>query len=243
MRSDPVCAISGSFLLFGGWAAVIWIFCRSLSLHLQICWELVTDQKFFIASLLFGWGIPAVALTLALSLTGVSYRFGNVCHINHKNGLQDFWGPLLAFAAFAAVLQFITAGYCIHVYIQSLLDDRTTTDTSSNLPTYSRSLSTASARKTYRRVKRVIQLQWRGAAIVLLIIGEVVFFAVVFVSMDNSSQVTTSLLKQATPWLLCLASTGGNKTECLPKSQGLVQPERVVIAVLIALGVGHFALY
>lgn len=237
MHTDRTCAFSGAFLLFGGWATVIWIFARSLSLHLQICWEVVPGKAFFLSSLAFGWGIPAVGLALALSLTGVSYRFGDVCHINHKDGLQDFWGPLLAFAAIAAVLQFITIGYCIQVYVKSLLNDKTTTDTSSNLPTYSNSISTASARQTYRRVKRVVQLQWRGAAVVLLIIGEVVFFSVVFVSMDNSSQVTTSFLQTALPWLTCLAESGGNKDQCLPLAKDLVKPERVVIAVLIVLGV------
>lgn len=237
MTSDGICAVSGAFLLFGGWACVIWVFCRSLSLHLQICWELVPDKKFFYSALLFGWGIPTVGLALTMSLTGVSYRFGDVCHINHKYGLQVFWGPLLAFAAIALVLQFITIGYCVQVYLRSLLGDKNSTGDSSNVPTYSGSVSTASARQTYRRVKRVVQLQWRGAAVVLMIIGEVVFFAIVFVSMDNSTQITQDLLQKALPWLECLYTSGGNKNRCLSKAQGLVKPEGTVLAVLIVLGV------
>ena len=245
MHSQSTCAVSGSFLLFGGWAAVIWVFLRALFLHLQICWEVAPGDRFFYSALGFGWGLPILGLGLALGLTGVSYRFGSICHINHANGLQDFWGPMLAFAALATVLQFITLGYCIQVYVKSLLDDKATTDTSSSLPRYNGSISTASARRTYRRVKRVVQLQWRGATIVLLIIAEVVFFAVVFVSMDNSTQINASFLQRASPWLLCLA-TGDpaaiaenpslNKTKCLPLASGLVQPESVVLAVLIVLG-------
>ncbi len=237
METSGVCAISGAFLLFGGWAVVIWVFCRSLALHLQICWEVVPGNKFFYASLAFGWLIPVVGLALTLSLTGVSFRFGNVCHINHKDALADFWGPLLAFAALAMVLQFITIGYCIHVYVKSLLDDKPTTNNSSQAPTYSGSVRTLTARQTYRRVKRMIELQWRGASIVLVIIAEVVFFSVVFVSMDNTTQINQQNLEKASPWLTCLALSGGDKNKCLPDVRDLVKPEGVVLAVLIILGV------
>lgn len=242
MRSDLTCAFSGAFLIFGGWACVIWVFWRALALHLQICWEVNTGKVFFWVTLVVGWLIPAVGVALTLGLTGVSYRFGNICHINHKRGLEDFWGPLLAFATLALVLQFITIGYCINVYVRSLFDDKATTENSSGVPTYSHSINTATARQAYRRVKRVVELQWRGATIVLLIIAEVVFFAVIFVSMDNSSQVNAELFERALPWLTCLAFSGGNKNMCLPKARGLVKDEGIVVAVLVCLAVCRGAL-
>jgi hypothetical protein len=238
MKSSGVCAASGAFLLFGGWGAVIWVFLRALSLHLQICWEVIPGNRFFLSSLIVGWGIPVVALTIVLALTGVSFRFGNVCHVNHKLALQDFWGPLLAFAAIGMVLQFITLGYCVHVYIKSLMDDKsTTTNTSSNMQSYSGSISTRTAKQTFRRVKRVVELQWRGACIVLLIIGEVIFFSVVFVSMDNSFQVSDELIRKATPWLTCLVDPNQTKDDCLPLIGDVTQSEAVVLTVLIFLAV------
>ncbi|KAJ9633319.1 uncharacterized protein PV06_00820 [Exophiala oligosperma] len=240
MHTSGVCAISGAFLMFGGWAVIIWVFCRALALHLQICWELVPGDKFFYGALAFGWLIPLIGMALTLGLTGVSFRFGIVCHVNHKDSLQDFWGPLLAFAALAMVLQFITIGYCVHVYIRSLLDDKTTTTNSSQAPTYSGSIKTLSARRAFRRVKRVIELQWRGAFLVIVIIAEVVFFSVVFVSMDNSTQVNEALIKRAQPWLTCLIASQGDKNQCLSKAGELVQSEGVVMAVLIILGLSGF---
>lgn len=234
MKSDLTCAFSGALLIFGGWAVVIWVFWRALALHLQICWEVSTGNKFFWTTLVVGWLIPGIGVTLTLTLTGVSYRFGNICHINHKNGLEDYWGPLLAFATLALVLQFITIGYCVNVYVRSLLDDKPTTENSSGVQTFS---NATSARQAYRRVKRVVQLQWRGAMIVLLIIAEVIFFSVVFVSMDNSSQVNEDLIQRATPWVTCMVLTAGKKEQCLTQAQALVKNEAVVIAVLICLGV------
>lgn len=239
MQSDLTCAFSGAFLIFGGWAIVIWVFWRALALHLQICWEVATGKVFFWITLIVGWLIPAIGVTLTLTLTGVSYRFGNICHINHKRGLEDYWGPLLAFATVALVLQCITIGYCVNVYIRSLVDDRPSTGNSSGVPTYSGSINTASARQAYRRVKRVVELQWRGATIVLLIIAEVVFFSVVFVSMDNSSQVNQDLVERAKPWITCMVLTRGEKNACLSQAQDLVKNEAVVIAVLICLGVRY----
>jgi 7 transmembrane receptor (Secretin family) len=238
MRSDISCAFSGAFILFGGWAAVMWVFWRALSLHLQICWEVVPGNAFFYSALCFGWGVPAVGLALALSLTGVSYRFGNVCHINHTNGLQDFWGPLLAFAAASLIIQAITFGYCIQVYVKSLLDDNPTTDASSGLPSYSGSVRTRTARQAFRRVKQVIQLQWRGVVVVLVIIAEVVFFAVIFVSMDNNMMATETDPEKARPWLTCLALSGGNKNRCLHLAKELVEKESTILAVLVCLAVG-----
>ena len=217
----------------------MWVFYRALSLHLQICWQVVPGKRFFYSALIFGWGIPAAGLALLLSLTGVSYRFGNVCHINHKDGLQDFWGPLLAFSATAVVLQLITVGYCIHVYIRSLMDDKPSTETSSNLPSYQGSVRTVSARQAYRRVRKVIALQWRGVAIVFLIIADVIFFSVVFVSMDNGLQIDSKLLEKAEPWLFCLIRTEGNKDACLADAQDLVEKESVVLAVFFILGVSR----
>ena len=211
------------------------VFIRSVSLHLQICWHVVPGRKFFYGALVAGWGLPVLFVATSLSITGVSYRFGDTCHINHDNALQEFWGPLLAFAGAATFLQVATFGYCIRVYIKSLLSDDTASDNSSGLPSYNGSFRTLSAKQAYRRVWRVIELQWRGIAIVLIIIADVVFFAIIFVYIDHTTQATLHDLQKAEPWLLCLVINGGNKNACLDKTNGLAISEATVIAVLILL--------
>jgi len=110
MYSSINCALSGAFLLGGGWCTVMWVFLRTLSLHLQICWQVIPGRRFFLTAQAAGWSIPVVFLAVALSITGVSFRFGESCHINSKAGLQTFWGPLLAVAAASIVTQSITFG-------------------------------------------------------------------------------------------------------------------------------------
>ena len=192
-------------------------------------------------SLLAGWGIPILIASSSLAVTGVSYRFGDTCHINHYQALQDYWGPILFFGAAAAILQFATFGYCVRVYIRAYLNDdaHDTTENRSGLPSHNGSIKTVTTRQAYQRVKKVIALQWRGMVIVIIIIVNVVFLAIVFVSMDNSVQAARKNLGKAEPWLLCLIMHPNNKNACLDKveSADLVQNEATVMAVLILLSV------
>lgn len=237
MQTSSVCAASGSFIIIGGWAGVLWIFLRSLSLHLQICWQVVVGRNFMWFSHAAGWGLPALGIILALTLSGVSFRFGATCHINHENSLADLWIPLLVFAGLTIIIQFATFGYCIKVYLASLADNNATTENSAGLPSYTNSIRTMTPRQAYRRVRRVIQLQWRGIAIVLIIIADVVFFAVVFVFQDNTIETVKNDPSVAAPWIACLLEAGGDKNQCLDETGSLVVNMATVGAVLVLLAV------
>jgi len=236
MHTSKVCGASGTFLLLGGWCGVMWAFLRSLSLHLQICWQVLVGRNFMIFAQAAGWGVPILGIILALVFSGVSFRFGATCHINHKNSLADLWIPLLIFAGATVILTFATFGYCIKVYLASLSDNSASTEGSS-LPAYSNSVRTMSPRQAYRRVKRVIALQWRGLAIVLIIIADVIFFSVVFVFQDNIVQSVTSDPRVGKDWVLCLIGASGDKHQCLEEAKSLVVNEATVSAVLLLLAV------
>ena len=237
MFSSRTCALSGAFLVAGGWGGVMWIFMRALALHLQICWEVVMGRKFMYATITAGWGIPVVATVLAFIFSGVSFRFGDTCHINHKNSLADFWGPLLFFCGATLIIQFTTFGYCIKVYLASLVDDSSTSGSSGVLPSYTSSVRTVSPKQAYRRVRRVIELQWRGIAIVLLIVADVIFFAIVFVFLDNTEQEVVHSTTKALPWVKCLIEANGDKMKCFDEASSLTVNESTVTAVLVLLSV------
>ncbi|KAI1341481.1 hypothetical protein F5Y15DRAFT_431222 [Xylariaceae sp. FL0016] len=234
MDTSSVCAASGAFLLAGGWAGVMWVFLRALSLHLQICWQLVVGRNYMWFSQVLGWGIPVIGLIILLVFSGVSFRFGATCHINHENSLADFWIPLLVFAGLTVIIQFATFGYCIKVYLASLADNSATTE-NSNMPSYSNSIRTMTPRQAYRRVRRVIQLQWRGIVIVLIIITDVIFFAVIFVFLDNTVEHVKENPSIALPWAACLIANSGNKHACLTEAEPLVVSLPTVTAVLVLL--------
>ncbi|EKD20727.1 hypothetical protein MBM_01409 [Drepanopeziza brunnea f. sp. 'multigermtubi' MB_m1] len=242
MKTSTTCALSGAFLLAGGFCAVMWIFLRALALHLQICWEIVIGKTFMWAALATGWGIPALIVTVAMIFSGVSFRFGDTCHINHKNSLAGFWIPLLVFAGITVFIQFGTFAYCIKVYLASLRDDSTTTSSSGLRSNATSLMGNISPGQAYRRVRRVIELQWRGITIVILIICDVIFFAVVFVFMDDLETSAVKNPSKAKDWLQCLAF-GGSKNECLKLASNLVINQATVMAVLMLLSLnGIFSL-
>lgn len=239
METNTVCAASATALLFGGFAGVMWVFLRSVSLHLQICWQQNVGRTFMFFSHAAGWLVPFLVVTLALVFSGVSFRFGATCHINHKNSLADFWIPILLFAGLTVLLQFATLGYCIKVYLASLADSSSTTG-GSGVPEYTNSIRTLTPRAAYKRVRRVIALQWRGIAIVLIIIADVIFFSVVFVFLDNTVEDVKNNPELSTDWVLCLArevAAGRGKEACLEEARELVVGEGTVIAVLFLLAV------
>ena len=82
------------------------VFVRALSMHLQIVWDVIPGRKFFLSSQILGWGVTVVIFSIAMSLTGVSYRFGSSCHLNDTNSLASCWIYMVLFAGASSVLQF-----------------------------------------------------------------------------------------------------------------------------------------
>lgn len=187
-----------------------------------------------------GWLVPFIVVTLALVFSGVSFRFGATCHINHKNSLADFWIPILLFAGLTVLIQFATLGYCIKVYLASLADTSASTEGSGLPTTYTGSMRTMTPRQAYRRVRRVIALQWKGIAIVLIIICDVIFFSVVFVFLDNTVEDVKHNPEIGQDWIACLVTAvanGGGKEDCLDEGRKLVVNEGTIFAVLFLLAV------
>jgi hypothetical protein len=108
MTSNLTCAFSGAALVLGGLVTTAWVTIRALSMHLQICWDVVPGLKFFYFANSLGWGFSLIVFIISMCITGVSYRFGDTCHLNANHSMGDFWAPVLAVAGIAALLQFAT---------------------------------------------------------------------------------------------------------------------------------------
>lgn len=236
MESSTKCALSGAFLLGGGWAGVMWVFLRALSLHLQLCWQTAVGHNFVWCFQVLGWGVPMIGLVLALTLSGVSFRFGQTCHINHTNIMAAFWIPLLIVAGIAFMIHLTTLSYCIKVYLTFFAEDSTDVEG----PDMSLHLATAptkSPRQAYQRVRRVIQLQWRGMVIVVVILCDVIFFAVVFVFQESTAERVQSGSLNSLAWAACLVENLGDKTQCFDQTHTLIVNMPTSVAVLILLAV------
>ncbi|KAK7182119.1 hypothetical protein DPSP01_008274 [Paraphaeosphaeria sporulosa] len=244
MYSSLTCAFSGAFIIAGGMSIAVWIFIRALSMHLQICWDVMPGKRFFYWAQGLGWTVAAAFFTATITVTGVSFRFGDVCHVNAAHSLADFWGPLLAIAGAATLVQLATFGYCIKVYLQSMWnDDKTETQSSMGLPSYTNSVKTRSPRAIYRRVRKVVYLQWRGITIVVFILVDVVFFSIVFIWLNSITAHATDDLQLAMPFLVCLISNPADHEECSPLAEALFVNKSTVIAVLLMLSLAGLQVF
>ena len=240
MYTSLACAWSGALLLFGGTSAIMWVFNRSLSLHLQICWSRIPGKKSFYAAQLVGWGIPATVVGVSLGVSGVAYRFGDICHINHDNSLAAFWIPTLFFASLGAILQFATLGYVCRVYLRNLWDPKSNSTASSAMKSApieltNNSLQSKSIRSTYRRVMKVLALQWRGIVVVMIVLISTVYFAVIFNIFDRLGTAALKDADKTKAWVVCIVLHNGDKSKCLDTASGFSLNETVVSAVLVLL--------
>lgn len=71
----------------------------------------------------------------------------------------------------------------------------------------------------------------------LIIILNVTFLSIIFVSMDNTVQTVKKDYHIAEAWLICLVVHAGDKNQCLEEVGGLVKNEATVSAALILLSV------
>ncbi|KAI5204132.1 hypothetical protein E4T39_03673 [Aureobasidium subglaciale] len=238
MYTSMTCAWSGAFLLAGALAGTFWIFIRSFSMHLTVVWDIVPGPRFFYISQAVGWGIPAALFTSAISISGVSFRFGNACHINHDDSMVTFWGWLLAVAGAALIVQISTFGYCLRVFFNSLWEDSarpSSQGSAKSLPMSMMSAKSQRARVIYRRLKSVLYLQWRGMLIVTIVLVDVIFFAVVFVYLDKIEESVLHDHSRVLPWVVCLIQGGGDRDACIHLSQGWLISEPTIGAMLIMI--------
>ncbi|KNG46500.1 g protein-coupled receptor : secretin-like protein [Stemphylium lycopersici] len=245
MYSSLTCAFSGAFLISGGLSMAVWIFIRALSMHLQICWDVTPGKKFFYWAQGLGWSIAAAFFTITITITGVSFRFGDVCHVNAEYSMKDFWGPLLAIAGAAMVIQVATFVYCIKVYLQNMFsDEKTETQSSAGLPSYTTSIQTRSAKAVYRRVRKVLYLQWRGITIVVFILVDVIFFSIVFIWLNSATSHATENLEEIIPYVKCLMTEYQSNLEaCFPLGQDIAIDQSTVTAILIMLSIAGLQVF
>ncbi|KAL9092898.1 MAG: hypothetical protein Q9159_000522 [Coniocarpon cinnabarinum] len=235
-HTSGVCAVGGAMVVFGGAAINMWILIRALSMHLQICWGIEPGRNFFWAAQVFGWALSVTLLSTEMSISGVSFRFGDYCHVNSHASLGPLWIPLLALAGISLCLQLSTFAYCLNVYIKHSLGVVKPSTHSSQAESSLTSFRSASARAVFRRVRKVVLLQWRGLAIAIIVVADVIFFSLVYTILDQQMSSTIRNPESLEPWLECLVIKQ-NKNACLHLAKPLAVNQSLLIAVLILLAI------
>ena len=140
------------------------------------------------------------------------------------------------------MIQFVTTGLCLVVYARSLpghhnMPVSTETSVDSSIPPQNE----LGKRLAWRRVHRVMLLQWRSIVLSIMVIVEALYFSTVYVAQQRAAEEDAQPphTAQIEAWALCLITSGGDKNQCLDKAQALGIPERTVVASLFMASVSE----
>ncbi|KAI7358519.1 hypothetical protein KC320_g1014 [Hortaea werneckii] len=239
LHSNLSCGWSGALLELGAMAGVIWILLRSLWTHLRVCYDIKHTQNYVWASYLIGWGVPGIFLAISLPVTGVSYRLGTTCIPNQHYSFVTWFGWLIAFACLAALLQFGTTGFCLYLYARHFWQNGSRETEAYDVSTAGlaaegqrRPSIRLGKRLAWRRVQKVLFLQWRSIVLSIFVIIETVFFGAVYVAAAKAVDASRRPTKRpdVLRFLVCLIVNEGDKEACLPFTRSLGLGERTVIA-------------
>jgi amino acid transporter len=235
MRSSLSCAWTGALVTFGGLGSVMWVFIRSLWLHIRIVWDKDPGRKFKWGSIIAGTLLPLTFLVSLLSVTGFSYRMGQTCLPNHEHAIVTFWAWLVSFAIAGFLLQAITTGYCFIVYARTWRRERRRLSESS----CQRGRNTQKL-ETWKNVKKLFVLQWRNVLVsVFVLIGSIAFF-IVFWTQDSKLGRVFNDPKNIRPvktWLICQTLSRGDKEECRKYVKNFTVSQASVLVSLILASV------
>lgn len=128
--------------------------------------------------------------------------------------------------------------FVLKVYLQEFRSGARNThedSLASSLPTPD--AATQKRREVYKRVTKVIQLQWRSLAIAVLVLIIIVLLSVVFIVVDAETLAAAHDSTLVLPWALCLVENQGNRDKCLKDVHGLAPNESLLIGTLLMLSI------
>jgi amino acid transporter len=235
MHSSQSCAWTGSFVVLGGLGCVIWVFLRSLWLHIRIFWDKDPGHRFKWGSIVFGTILPFIFLAAILVVTGFSYRMGQTCLPNHEHAIATFWIWLVVFSILAFLLQFITTFYCFYVFMRTVWRERRASAGNSF-----QQRRTHQKVETWANVRNLFLLQWRNILVnVFVIIGSISFFIVFWTQDGKLGQISNDPknIKAVKLWIICQTLSKGDKNECRKYVKDFTVNQTAVLTSLILASV------
>lgn len=242
MRSSLSCAWTGSLVTLGGLGCVIWVFLRSLWMHIRIVWDRDPGKKFQWGSILVGTVLPVVFLIAMLAATGFSYRMGQTCLPNHENAIVTFWAWLVSFAIAGFLLQAGTTVYCLYIYIRALDREKRRRRIREQNPFQSTFNAEDTQLDTWKNVKKLFWLQWRNILVsVFVLVGGIAFFIVFWTQDTKLGSVANDpkYIQEVKTWIICQTLSRGDKEECRKYVEDFTVNEASVVTSLILASVSQ----
>lgn len=194
-------------------------------------------HRFGLVAVVTGITLPVVCVIVSMSISGVSYRIGNVCVPNHPSALVTWFGWLLALAIINCVVQIGVMAYSLWVCIQSRhVPEAALHGSTQMLANYD---GTRTARQ---KVRSALSLHWRAVATALVTVNLTVYFGIVFIQQSAIfplSAMREGSTGETTAWFECLGRSSDDRLECWKRPTGLGLSETRATGALILAAVRH----
>ena len=134
--------------------------------------------------------------------------------------------------------------FVLKVYLQKYRDEGRNNPQESLPTSLTPSENTARRRRdVYKRITKVLQLQWRALTIAILVLIIIVLLSVVFILVDSETLAAAHNAELILPWEICLVQTAGDAAACLKYVHGLAPNEALLMATLVILSLTGVAAY
>lgn len=213
------------------------MFLRSLWLFVRIVYDVAPGRKFMFGRIAAGTLLPIALLVAVLTSTGFSNRMGSTCLPSHENAISTFRVWLVVFAILGFVLQLITTGHCVWVYMRTLRRQRSIPSANQG---YGQSRDRYTNLQTWANTKKLFVLQWRNIILsVVVLVGSLVFFIVFWTQDSRLGKVfnDASNRKLVKTWILCQILSKGDKQEYKKYVSDFTVNEWAVVTALILASV------
>ncbi|KAF9399793.1 hypothetical protein BGZ94_005641, partial [Podila epigama] len=197
-HNNTLCTIQGAWLLFGAIATVAWLSIVIINLHLHTVWNSSWLSRRSWLSHLLGWVIPACFAVIAVITKSIGWNNSNMCMATAETAGVLLFIPLGIIMVPATILHFATFGHIIKVTLQA---ERSETISHSTLS------SGKAARISHRRhVMNAIRIQWRAAALALVVSSSVLMYWAFYIVEGSKTD-----LSWMSTWQLCIFNGEGQE--------------------------------
>ncbi|KAF9305281.1 hypothetical protein BGZ74_010805 [Mortierella antarctica] len=198
-HNNTLCAIQGAWVVFGAIATVAWLSIVIINLHLHTVWNSSWLSRRAWLSHLLGWVIPAAFAAIAVVTKNLGWNNSNMCMATAETAGVLLFIPLGIIMVPATILHFATFGHIIKVTLQA---------ENSETVSHSTLSSGKAARISHRRhVMNAIRIQWRAAALALVISSSVLLYWAFYVVEGGKTD-----LSWMSTWKLCIFNKEGQET-------------------------------
>ncbi|KAI1319837.1 hypothetical protein EDD11_002831 [Mortierella claussenii] len=199
--NNSLCTIQGAWLLFGAIATTAWLSIVIVNLHLHTVWNSDWLSRKAWLSHTIGWLIPAAFAVIAVVTKSIGWNNSNMCMATQETSNALLFIPLGVIMIPAAMLHIATFAHIIKVTLQA---------ENSETVSHSTLSSGRAARISHRRhVMNAIRIQWRAAALAVVIASSVLIYWAFYLVEGAKTD-----MSWMSTWQLCIFTQAGNQEQC-----------------------------